>query len=78
MEEQRDLLLCKVQHLEGELKDISQKYADLAGHQNNKQKIKHLSDLKHKNEEISQVFWNLLNIFYINSSINVPSAIDHK
>lgn len=55
VEEERNNLLNKVQHLEGELKEVTKKYVDLAGHHNNKQRIKHLSDLKQKNEDISQV-----------------------
>lgn len=55
MEEERNNLLNKIQHLEGELKEVTKKYVDLAGHQNIKQRIKHLSDLKQKNEDISQV-----------------------
>ncbi|CAG9819700.1 unnamed protein product [Phaedon cochleariae] len=51
---ERDQLLNRVHQLENELKEVSQKYADLAGHQNNKQKIKHLVDLKTKNEELVQ------------------------
>lgn len=68
MEEERDTLLNKVQHLEGELKEVTTKYVDLAGHQNNKQRIKHLSDLKQKNEDISQVaiFKCSLLKFYLN------------
>lgn len=54
-EEEKHRLLNKVKHLEAELKEISEKYADLAGHHNNKQKIKHLTDLKRKNEELSEV-----------------------
>lgn len=59
LENERDELLNKVQRLSEELKEVSEKYADIAGHQNNKQRIKHLSDLKHKNEELIQVmlFW---------------------
>lgn len=53
--EQQDVLLDKIHRLEGELKEVSEKYADLVGHHNTKQKIKHLVDLKHKNEELTQV-----------------------
>nr|XP_023014708.1 interaptin [Leptinotarsa decemlineata] len=53
-EAENDVLVNRVKHLENELKEVSQKYAELAGHQNSKQKIKHLIDLKAKNEELAQ------------------------
>ncbi|XP_018571601.1 hyaluronan mediated motility receptor-like [Anoplophora glabripennis] len=49
---EKDTLLGRIQFLENELKKVSDKYADLAGHTNNKQKIKHVVDLKAKNEEL--------------------------
>lgn len=75
MEDERDLLLNKVQRLESELKDVSQKYSDLAGHQNNKQKIKHLSDLKQKNEELTQVTLFIINDLFVKSVSRLQCTI---
>lgn len=58
VEQERDTLLGRIQYLEEELRQISDKYADLTGHHNNKQKIKHLVDLKAKNTELIEVSKN--------------------
>ncbi|XP_045479550.1 hyaluronan-mediated motility receptor-like [Harmonia axyridis] len=41
-------------HIENEAKDLGQKYAEILGHQNHKQKIKYMVNLKSKNEELSK------------------------
>lgn len=50
---------------EQEIKEISLKYAEILGHQNKKQKIKYMVDLKKKNFELQEVtltFNRMLNI----------------
>lgn len=44
---------CNV--LKAELEDITSKYTNLLGHQNNKQKIKHVADLKIQNNTLKEV-----------------------
>lgn len=41
--------------LKAELEDITSKYTNLLGHQNNKQKIKHVADLKILNNTLIEV-----------------------
>lgn len=41
---------------EKEAKEMGMKYAQILGHQNQKQKIKHLMDLKRKNYELIEVY----------------------
>ncbi|KAJ8910288.1 hypothetical protein NQ315_014963 [Exocentrus adspersus] len=53
--QEKDILLERYSYLEEALNDVSDKYVDLAGHHNNKQKIRHLVDLKSKNEALTQV-----------------------
>lgn len=43
------------QNAEKEAKEIGMKFANILGHQNHKQKIKHLCDLKSKNIELNEV-----------------------
>lgn len=52
---EKEILKTKIQHLENSFKDVSQKYADLLGHKKNKQKKKHLVELKNEKEELMQV-----------------------
>ncbi|CAH0561234.1 unnamed protein product [Brassicogethes aeneus] len=51
---EKDALLGENRCIEREARDISSKYADVLGHQNQKQKIKHLHALKEKNLELLQ------------------------
>lgn len=44
---------CK--HLEMDLEEMTNKYTNLLGHQNNKQKIKHVIDLKMQNNTLKEV-----------------------
>ncbi|KAJ8945068.1 hypothetical protein NQ318_005248 [Aromia moschata] len=59
LEGDKDALSSRVHYLENELKQLSEKYADLVGHHNTKQKIRHLADLKAKTEELTQTNMDL-------------------
>lgn len=47
-------LLNQVGETENQAKDLALKYAKLLGHQNHKQKIQHLIDLKNKNDDLQR------------------------
>ncbi|KAK5643594.1 hypothetical protein RI129_007439 [Pyrocoelia pectoralis] len=47
-------LMNEKQHAEKEAQEMGMKYADILGHQNQKQKIKHLTDLKKKNIALNE------------------------
>ncbi|GJQ83134.1 hypothetical protein Trydic_g15371 [Trypoxylus dichotomus] len=51
---ERTTLLDQKHDAENEAKIMGMKYAQILGHQNQKQKIKHLIDLKHKNFELME------------------------
>lgn len=61
---EREKLIDEKLLMEKEAKEMSQKYADIVGHQNTKQKIKHMVDIKVKNEELIQVNISLMRIIY--------------
>lgn len=48
-EEEHKILLAHKKEAENEAKEMGLKYAEIAGHQNHKQKLKHMMDLKKKN-----------------------------
>lgn len=55
-----DLLQQHNSNLEIELADMTSKYTNLLGHQNNKQKIKHVNDLKTQNSTLKEVNYLIL------------------
>ncbi|XP_044255230.1 hyaluronan-mediated motility receptor-like [Tribolium madens] len=58
---QNELLLLTNEKdtIENEAKELSLKYTEILGHQNHKQKIRHVADLKMKNLELSKKYMDL-------------------
>ena len=54
-EQEKLLLLGKSKNAEEEIERLSQNYAKLLGHQNQKQKIHHILKLKDENQSMKQV-----------------------
>lgn len=52
---ERSALISQKHDAENEARMMGMKYAQILGHQNQKQKIKHLVDLKNKNRELTEV-----------------------
>lgn len=54
-ESEKQILLGSKTNVEIEITKLSEEYARLLGHQNQKQKIKHVLKLKHENNTLKQV-----------------------
>lgn len=54
-ERDRLMLVAHKDEAEKEAKEMGLKYAEILGHQNYKQKLKHIVDLKKKNIELKEV-----------------------
>lgn len=64
-EVERAALLNQKHDAENEAKLMGMKYAQILGHQNQNQKIKHLEDLKRKNFELIEVGAYIINLFFL-------------
>ena len=52
---EREALMGRSQHAQSEVEKLSRDYAKLLGHQNQKQKIKHVLKLKEENITLTKV-----------------------
>lgn len=67
---ERNALVSQKAAAEDEAKQMGFKYAQLLGHQNQRQKIKHLMDLKAKNYDLIEVSYNFFNNFFVYLLVN--------
>lgn len=53
--QEKSMLMCETNAAQAELSQLGRKYAELLGHQNQKQKIRHVVKIKEENLGLKQV-----------------------
>lgn len=62
-ESERQALATRKEAAEGEVKELAQRYAQVLGHQNHKQKIHHVVKLKEQNLDLKKVLHPLFSVY---------------